>query len=423
MKRPFAALLTRGARAIACGLLVALGALPADAQTCVSPPTGLIAWWPLDGSPDDISGNAINPSSTSGISYAAATAGQGVTFGGSSTQVPPAGWIDIPHQSSLTPQRLTVAAWVKPQGPGPNDDHWGSVIVAKAISGTHASVFLSWDFPTSKFHFGSRSLTEFIDSKDRFPPGTFYNVVGTYDGTTFELFVNKVSQGTFRAPPDPINYLPSMPWTIGTLPAFFRDQAYRRTWNGVIDEVAIFNRALSQSEINLLHEAGSAWMCKTKGMTWRPGGVNTTTGTITVGCGPSEKPHPCDASVGDQLCTAPLPLLCFRPFNPLLPKPKFVTGPPYYYEWSGGIVATTSAVAPAAAPINGSLAKANARCEEELGPTVGVPKWRVAEFHDGGRGASAAAGWNFQAYGNVGDPKTRFWVHINDTKGTCFPKP
>jgi hypothetical protein len=185
---------------------------------------------------------------------------------------------------------------------------------------------------------------------------------------------------------------------------------------GVIDEVMIFDRALSPGEIQGIYAAGSAGICKpTKpmGMTWRWETINPIEGTVEVGCGVSN-PNPCNGYVGDQLCTTSLPLLCFKPFTPLLPVPKSVNDTDYYNRWSGGIVGTTGPVQ--ASSFNGSLAQANARCVQEFGAT-----WRVAEFHDG---ASGAGGWNFQAYGNVGNPASRFWVHINDQpNGTCWPKP
>jgi hypothetical protein len=184
----------------------------------------------------------------------------------------------------------------------------------------------------------------------------------------------------------------------------------------VIDEVMIFNRALSPGEIQAIYAAGSAGVCKpTKpmGMTWRLETVNPTDGTVEVGCGVSN-PNPCNGYVGDQLCTTSLPLLCFKPFTPLLPVPKSVNDTDYYNRWSGGIVGTTAPVQ--ASSFGTSLAKANQACAQEFGAT-----WRVAEFHDG---ASGAGGWNFQAYGNVGNPSSRFWVHINDQpNGTCWPKP
>ena len=52
-----------------------------------------------------------------------------------------------------------------------------------------------------------------------------------------------------------------------------------------------------------------------------------------------------------------------------------------------------------------TLAVANALCVNEFGPG-----WRVAEFHDGW-------GWHFQAFGGVGNPAQKFWVHISDQPG------
>jgi hypothetical protein len=148
-------------------------------------------------------------------------------------------------------------------------------------------------------------------------------------------------------------------------------------------------------------------MCKpqpanTNGMTWRRGPVNAN-GTVYVGCGSTE-PHPCNPSVGDQLCTDSLPLLCFKPSK--FPVPKSVVNTDVYNRWSGGIVASTP---PVQARSFSTIGDANKRCADEFGAD-----WRVAEFHDGQY-------WGFQAYGNVGDPTKRFWVDINDQpKGTCW---
>lgn len=138
-----------------------------------------------------------------------------------------------------------------------------------------------------------------------------------------------------------------------------------------------------------------------KGMTWRFVATNTTTGTISVGCA-----NGCDAYHGDTPCTTPLPMLCIRKDGPgfPLPLPVGVDNSNQYYRWSGGVVATTAAIVPPA-----TLAAANAACATQFGPG-----FRVAEFHDGW-------GWSFQAYGGIGDPTKRFWVHINDQSGaTCW---
>ncbi len=152
-----------------------------------------------------------------------------------------------------------------------------------------------------------------------------------------------------------------------------------------------------------------------KGLTWRLNSTNTVTGTIDVGCGYSNNTGECNPRAGDTLCTTKLPVLCFKPAQ--LPVPSNVDNSSVYHRWSRGIVATTPAVPgnSTSNPDLSTIAKANSYCALLFGAG-----WRVAEFHDGW-------GWNFQAYGGVGQASERFWIDINDQrstpstpKGTCW---
>lgn len=403
MKRLLAALIRRPqAQAIACALFVALTALPAYAQTCLPPPAGLVSWWPGDGDANDIIGGN-NGTLVGGVTYGTVLQGnvsQAFSFSGS-------GLVSL--ASAPTSNDFTIDAWVYPrQISSPNGYR---TIYADNTRGLWLkNGRISWWSPSTDRFIGNSPLAI----------NAWTHIALTYSNGVFRGYRNGVLDGSSNSSGE---FLPAQTGIgIGGHSNYPPEH-----FDGLIDEVEIFKRALSQSEIQAIYAAGKAGKCKplpadAKGMTWRWGGVNATNGTVTVGCGASDPVHPCNASVGDQLCTDSLPLLCFKPFNPLLPVPKSVVETPYYYQWSGGIVATTPPVQ--ASSFGGSLALANARCEQEFGPTVGLPKWRVAEFHDGGRGVQAAGGWNFHAYGNVSEPKTRFWVHINDQpKGTCFPKP
>ena len=185
--------------------------------------------------------------------------------------------------------------------------------------------------------------------------------------------------------------------STGTTPSPLADA------RGYLDEVEIFDRVLTPDEVMNIVRRGK---CKplpatAKGMTWDRRAVNATNGTVTVGCGSGV--GSCNPYLGDRLCSTSLPLLCFKPSGFQIPASVVSST---YNRWSGGIVGTTAPVV--ASSFGGSLANADARCVQEFGAG-----WRVAEFHDGW-------GWNFQAYGNVGTPASRFWVHINDRPGRCW---
>jgi hypothetical protein len=242
-----------------------------------------------------------------------------------------------------------------------------------------------------------------------FPAAQFYipqsqwvHVTITVDRTgPVEVYLDGVGVASFSAPSDTISLTTLRPLVIGgtytsgtsAMPSPLADA------RGYLDEIEIFHRVLTPSEVMDI-ALPTKGKCKplpatAKGMTWERRAINATNGTVTVGCvgGASI----CNPYQGDQLCSASLPVLCFKPSG--FPLPASVISSTYN-RWSGGIVGTTAAVA--ASTFGGSLANANTKCVQEFGAG-----WRVAEFHDGW-------GWNFQAYGNVGTSANRFWVHIND---------
>ena len=128
--------------------LLPLSEAAAQSERCVQPPPGLISWWPGDGDFVDIQdGNSA--SLHSGVTFDAGKVGQGFEFTGTGGQ-----FIDIPSAPNLQLQRFTLDAWVRPDGPGPNNDLFGSGIIKKnlppPLGNTTVSVDLSWSASQSK---------------------------------------------------------------------------------------------------------------------------------------------------------------------------------------------------------------------------------------------------------------------------------
>ena len=207
---------------------------------CVPPPSGLVSWFPLNGSVTDIVGGIV-PSATNAISFIPSEFGQGVTFG---TQ----GYIELPDSTKLANSNFTWEAWVLPSGPGPDNDEYGNVILEDFLN-TSFLYNLMWSSVNDQFVFYCGNQAVF--SSNEFLPGQFYHVAGTYDGTNFNLYVNGTLQGQLSE----ATTMAYGEWFIGSTATI------SRTWNGVINEVSIYNRALSLSEIQSIYNAGSAGKC------------------------------------------------------------------------------------------------------------------------------------------------------------------
>jgi hypothetical protein len=221
------------------------------AQTCTPAPSGLVSWWTGDTNENDITGGN-NPAAVNAVTLVPGEVQSGFTFGND-------GYIQIPPSANLENQQYTWATWVRPDGPGSTNDQYGSVIVVQN-SDLYGDVFaLDWrSNPDSRFLFVfGNQQSETVYSAHTFPAGVFYFVAATYDGSTFRLFVNGVLEGSF-AESKTIPY-DSSPWVIGE--SFIARPNFRR-WNGVIDEVQAFNRALDASELLTLFNAGASGVCK-----------------------------------------------------------------------------------------------------------------------------------------------------------------
>lgn len=378
-------------------------------KACTPPPLGMVAWWPLDEqtgtTAKDIAGghNGVFKPAPVGGGGPVSVAG---SYVGNSLQFPFNARVEVPDSPDLNfgTGDFTVDAWVKYTGPSPG---YGTIVEKRDMSQNGYVLRIATPYPKNQPQLQFSIGNTFYQGPDiTAPAGTWFFVAAARKGATVTLSVNNDSIS--RTNPTTWQASSKYPLWIG-----FSSGAGSAV-KLAIDEVEVFDRALTQSELQSIVNAGSAGKCSSsapqkKGMTWYHTASNPQYGTITVGCG--QPPNGCEAYKGDTLCTQPLPVLCIYKPKPGFQPPVGLPIPNDYVKWSGGVVATTPPVAGNTFP---NVTDANSHCEAVFGKG-----WRVAEFHDGW-------GWYFQAYGGTVSapivPSTRFWVHINTTDGNCWKR-
>jgi hypothetical protein len=222
---------------------VAMSHAPAISQTgCVPAPSGLVAWWPGDGNADDIVGGN-NGTLVGDTSFAMGQVAQAFSFDGSGDLV------DIGNPPSLQLQDFTIDAWI-------NRDTAAAATIAGYVSfggyqlgicsaaicpgGSEDSLFLSKTGVD-----GVHSGAEFQITNLQ-----WHHVAVTKSGSNVVFYMDGV---------------PSTPRTYAQVFEFTATPTFRingSTFDGLIDEVEVFNRALSASEIQAIYNAGSAGKCK-----------------------------------------------------------------------------------------------------------------------------------------------------------------
>ncbi len=236
---------------------------------CVNPPSGLVNWWPGDGNTNDIQGSN-HGALQNGATFASGKVGQALSFDGVDD------YVEMPENGSLDLNGdFTLESWVKPEAyfvvPSP-------VITKYNYSGGNLAN-VSWQLDIlngGNVQFGiacgMNSSTDLMyqqTTNAAVPVNVFTHVAAVYrqNPPAMEIYVNGVLQaGTTNGSCSFINQNDT-PVRIGRR----IDSGSTAFFNGIIDEVSIYNRALSASEIQSLYNAGSAGKCKCE-VTFNPAG-------------------------------------------------------------------------------------------------------------------------------------------------------
>ena len=213
---------------------------------------GLVAYYPFNGNPNDYSGNNNNPTTNTAslTSNRFGESNAAYHFDGFSS------YMRIPNSSSLNANnKLSIHIWIRPTGFYSGPCHGNSVIMKGDQDFLTGNYFLRFD----DSHLGTNCNSSVNQSQQNYygPSASngytpyvslekWCNVVLTYDGNIVRTYINS-------------ELISSTTQTISTFTnpydLFFgrlNSASYPYWFNGDIDEIAIYNRDLSQIEINNL---------------------------------------------------------------------------------------------------------------------------------------------------------------------------
>jgi hypothetical protein len=219
----------------------ALGAdADADADAgCLAHAPGLVSWWRAEGDLTDHVGSNDGASGTQNgakaVVFAAGEVGQAFALGAK-------GYVQVPNATSLQiTTAITMEAWIYATT-------FGGRVVDKITAGGADGYML--DTYQSKLRIIIGAST--VSSPATLALGRWIHVAGTWDGATARVYVDGVAVASTPAPTLPSN---TLALRIGG------DSTGGNRFDGLIDEVAVYDRALSAAEIADIVTHGSAGRC------------------------------------------------------------------------------------------------------------------------------------------------------------------
>lgn len=243
--------------AISSNALLAL--LPAP--SCTETPAGLISWWPGDANTADAMG-LNNILTYSPVSYPTGKVSSAFTFNGINSR------IQINNSASLNftnNQNFSIEMWIK--APFTNTTYANMPLLEKRDSFTSGWRGYSLSLHSGRLAFalgatGINTNAFHISSGPDLRDGMFHHVAVTLNRTATNggvLYVDGSAVLAFN----PTVFTNSL---LNTLPLFIgapTTTASNSFYFGLIDEPAIYNRALTSAEILAIRQAGAAGKCKT----------------------------------------------------------------------------------------------------------------------------------------------------------------
>jgi alpha-tubulin suppressor-like RCC1 family protein len=229
----------------------------ATTNNCVPPPAGLVSWWPGAGNANDVAGGNSGTWTGSGNlnAYAPGIVGQAMVFDGTHRDR-----VDLGNSANLQLQNFTIESWVKRASATVVSLDENFADGSFAGPGGYILGYGAGGYALVVFDDGSFGLTQDSVNDTRVPPvltdTNWHHVALTKAGTLVTAFVDGVQQPTPSLNPYTNVFTFTTPAAIAS-----RGDGGGNTFYGLIDELTVYNLALSSNEIVAIYNAGSAGKC------------------------------------------------------------------------------------------------------------------------------------------------------------------
>ena len=209
-------------------LILVTSLIMSSAALCADP--SLVAWYRFDGNADDSSGNNIHGTEMGDPTYEPGVFGQAISLDGDGDYVD----CGLDPKLDIT-EFITFTYWIKVVE---FDKEWNTVISRGDDSWRSSRADFN-NFMEAAVGGTAGNYTYGVTPVD---DGEWHHVGWVYDGTMNYLYVDGEIDATEEN---------SGTITVSSYPLYIGDnsQATGRFWTGLIDDVMIFNRPLTQSEI------------------------------------------------------------------------------------------------------------------------------------------------------------------------------
>lgn len=198
-----------------------------------APSVGLVAYYPLNNNTNDESTNGNHGIPYGCVTFEQGISGQAARFDGINT------FILVSDDPSLRLNTFTISAWVNPDAivggnrileKGNSNSYWLDINpYARAIIGFFDGIYHD------------------LLSTVTIASGSWYFIAGTYDGGFLKIYINGVLNNSMAI--TSVLYQNNEPLIIG----WKYNGIVADHFSGLIDEVRIYNRALSEAEIQALY--------------------------------------------------------------------------------------------------------------------------------------------------------------------------